>query len=361
MRQLVHWSLAFCCCALWAVGRNAQTSTSSATIPLPPTLEQNLSAVVVLYNVGQDDKAKPIGYGFFVNPWTIVSSNRLLQDAGRDGSLRLTIYSVNRKQNYRPLFADIMDKDRDLLKVEVRERGPQGLALANTDKLKPGDKVYLLRAKSDDNRTGILVEAKAPLSKEHCGEPLFNEAGQLLGMGIDPALKAFAEYGMLPAKALLKLSAFYAAPYKNGKLTCPAGFFCKLDQPGESKWDVRPLKHARPFTGAFDDDSFLPPPPDVNPKMLPNDPVRILEGRAIRKIGPHYPDTAKAIRVSGAVQVRIVYDEQGEVILARPVSGHPLLQRPSLEAARQWLFEPTVFEGKKIKVEGFLTFNFTLN
>ncbi len=352
MRRLLNWILMLYVSALLAINSGGQTPAPPALLTLPPTLEQNLSAVAVLYNVGQDGKATPFGYGFFVNPWTIVTSNRLLQDANRDGALRLTVYSADGKQNYNALSVEVADKDRDMFILEVRERGPQGLTTAEVDKLKAGDKVYVLRAKTGAESAYVLVEAKAPLSKEHYGAPLFNEAGQLVGMGIDPSLKAFTEQGMLPSKALQKFSSAYMSPYNKGKMTCPPDFFCELDPSGKSD-AAKSLKRARPYTGAFDDDSFSPPP--KSDLKLAGD----VESKSIRRIVPRYPDTAKSSRVSGSVVVRVVYDEQGEIILARAVSGHPLLQPLSIRAARQWLFEPTVVNGQKIKVEGFLFFNFT--
>jgi Gram-negative bacterial TonB protein C-terminal len=359
MRQQVNWILLLCGSVLLAISGNAQTPTPTNLLPLPPELQQHLSAVAVLYSVSHDGKAKPFGYGFFVNPWTIVTSNRLLQDANRDGALRLTIYSADGKQNYNQLYVDIADKDRDLLTLETHERGPRGLPQANVDKLKPGDKVYVLRAKPGNTPTYVLAEVKTPLGKEHCGEPLFNEAGQLLGMGIDPALKSFAENGLLPAKALSKFSMLYASAYKNGKLTCPENFPCQhQEQPGENKKEIKPLLSSRPFVGNFDDESFMPPP-KTDPKALPKDSG--VQGKSIRRVQPPYPDAAKRGNIAGSVQVRLVYDEQGEVIMVRPINGPPMLQRVCVEAARQWLFEPTLLQSKKIQVEGFLTFNFTLS
>jgi protein TonB len=58
--------------------------------------------------------------------------------------------------------------------------------------------------------------------------------------------------------------------------------------------------------------------------------------------------------------VLIENDEKGDVIDAVMVSGHPGLKKVSLEAARKWKFRPTLVNDKPIKVQGILTFNFSL-
>ena len=86
----------------------------------------------------------------------------------------------------------------------------------------------------------------------------------------------------------------------------------------------------------------------------------VLQGNAVRKVQPAYPEIAKAAGAEGAVQVTITVNENGEVITADSVSGHPLLKEAALEAARQWKFKQTEMDGKPVKTQGLLTFNFTL-
>jgi TonB family protein len=87
----------------------------------------------------------------------------------------------------------------------------------------------------------------------------------------------------------------------------------------------------------------------------------VLQGKAIKRVQPPYPPIAKAARASGAVQVQVTISETGEVIEASVISGHPLLRDAALQAARQWLFKPTELSGVPVKVQGILTFNFTLD
>lgn len=86
----------------------------------------------------------------------------------------------------------------------------------------------------------------------------------------------------------------------------------------------------------------------------------VLQGSALKKANPSYPPVAKAAKATGAVQVQITVSEEGRVIDATAISGHPLLREAAVEAARQWEFKPTVLSGQPVKVQGILTFNFTL-
>ncbi len=86
----------------------------------------------------------------------------------------------------------------------------------------------------------------------------------------------------------------------------------------------------------------------------------VLQGNAIKRTQPAYPPIAKAAKASGAVQVQVLISEEGKVIEATAISGHPLLRDASLEAARQWEFKPVELSGAAVKAQGILTFNFTL-
>ena len=87
----------------------------------------------------------------------------------------------------------------------------------------------------------------------------------------------------------------------------------------------------------------------------------VLNGRAISKPEPAYPAIARAARAQGTVNVQVLVDEEGNVIQAVPVSGHPLLQLSATQAARQARFEPTLDAGQPVKVSGTLTYNFVLD
>ena len=86
----------------------------------------------------------------------------------------------------------------------------------------------------------------------------------------------------------------------------------------------------------------------------------VLNGKAIKKPQPRYPPEAKAARAQGTVSVQITVNENGDVVSAVAVSGHPLLQPAGVEAARKAKFEPTTLCGKPIRLTGVITYNFVL-
>ncbi len=62
--------------------------------------------------------------------------------------------------------------------------------------------------------------------------------------------------------------------------------------------------------------------------------------------------------MSGTVSVQVTIDEEGNIISAHAVSGHPLLYAASVEAAMKAKFTPTLLCGKPVKVTGVITYNF---
>ena len=106
-----------------------------------------------------------------------------------------------------------------------------------------------------------------------------------------------------------------------------------------------------------------PAPPAVGTPETPAQNVLsggVLNGKATGKPQPAYPGMAVAARAQGVVVVQVTVDEEGYVISARAVSGHPLLQQAAVNAARQARFAPTRLDGKPVKVRGVITYNFVL-
>ena len=100
-----------------------------------------------------------------------------------------------------------------------------------------------------------------------------------------------------------------------------------------------------------------PPPPQPTPPRAPIS-GGVLNGKAISLPKPNYPPIARQAHASGTVVVQVTIDENGSVISAHAVSGHPLLQAVSVAAARGARFSPTKLSGQPVKVTGVITYNF---
>ncbi|MGH9930501.1 MAG: energy transducer TonB [Pyrinomonadaceae bacterium] len=100
-----------------------------------------------------------------------------------------------------------------------------------------------------------------------------------------------------------------------------------------------------------------PPPPAPTPPRAPIS-GGVLNGKAISLPKPAYPPIARQAHASGTVVVQVTIDENGNVISAHAVSGHPLLQAVAVQAARGARFSPTKLSGQPVKVTGVITYNF---
>lgn len=109
-------------------------------------------------------------------------------------------------------------------------------------------------------------------------------------------------------------------------------------------------------------DAVTEPPPE---NSFPEDSLNtitggVLDGEAVYKPQPAYPAEAKAARAQGKVSVRVVVDEEGKVIKAEAVSGHPLLRDAAVTAARNTRFSPPRVQGQPVKLDGVITYDFEL-
>lgn len=93
---------------------------------------------------------------------------------------------------------------------------------------------------------------------------------------------------------------------------------------------------------------------------LPRAPVSggIINGKARKLVKPEYPPAARAAGAQGTVSVRIVFDENGKVISAKAIDGHPELRQASEDAALRSEFTPVKLAGQPVKVTGVIIYNF---
>jgi TonB family protein len=112
-----------------------------------------------------------------------------------------------------------------------------------------------------------------------------------------------------------------------------------------------------------------PPPPPSTPSTtatpstpstqdIEQIPESESQSRAITKVKPVYPPTAKKMKATGMVEVEITISEAGLVIEATAISGHLALRSAAVEAARNWVFKPAILNGAPVRVKSVLTFVF---
>ena len=125
-----------------------------------------------------------------------------------------------------------------------------------------------------------------------------------------------------------------------------------------------PVVVSRPQVVEDRDEPPPPPKPKPTPEPKPEPPKKVslgvINGKASRLVQPAYPAAAKAVRASGAVNVSVSIDVNGNVVSASAVSGHPLLRQAAEQAARQSKFTPTILSGQAVPVTGIIVYNFVM-
>lgn len=94
------------------------------------------------------------------------------------------------------------------------------------------------------------------------------------------------------------------------------------------------------------------PPKDALPSP------EVVNGKATRLPKPAYPEEAITLRAGGIVRVEVKIDEEGKVIDAKVLCGHPIFARPSAKAAYAARFSPTKVSGQPVKVTGIIVYRF---
>jgi len=107
------------------------------------------------------------------------------------------------------------------------------------------------------------------------------------------------------------------------------------------------------------------PPPPAPPPARPRSPVpvggNVLASRVVHRIEPEYPEIARRARISGAVVLHVLIDEEGSVADLKVLSGHPLLREAAVRAVSQWKYSPTLLNGEPVPVSGTVTIDFKLS
>jgi protein TonB len=84
----------------------------------------------------------------------------------------------------------------------------------------------------------------------------------------------------------------------------------------------------------------LPPEAPPPPARVVRIGGQIAQPKLLRRVEPRYPDLAVASRVSALVILEAEVDTHGYVRTVKVLRGHPLFDQPSLDAVKQWRYQP---------------------
>src|SRR5262245_29833780 len=130
----------------------------------------------------------------------------------------------------------------------------------------------------------------------------------------------------------------------------------------DSGWFISPFRYLGPTFASVPpvagdlnqaEEPQAPPPP---PHALAQVPESMSLSRAIIKVNPNFPPIAGEMNITEIVEVEIIISETGLVVEATAISGRLALRNAAEEAARKWVFAPTILNGEPVRVKSFLTF-----
>lgn len=82
--------------------------------------------------------------------------------------------------------------------------------------------------------------------------------------------------------------------------------------------------------------------------------------RLIRDVSPIYPEEARKKGIKGTVVLGVRTDIYGRVTEVKVFRSIPLLDKPAVDAVKQWIYEPFIFEGKPSPVVFVVVAHFKL-
>jgi protein TonB len=84
----------------------------------------------------------------------------------------------------------------------------------------------------------------------------------------------------------------------------------------------------------------------------------IQPAQLISRKDPEYPPLAKQAGAQGEVVLTAVIGVDGKVKDVKVVVGHPLLRNAAVAAVKQWVYKPTILNGKPVESESRISLNF---
>jgi protein TonB len=104
-----------------------------------------------------------------------------------------------------------------------------------------------------------------------------------------------------------------------------------------------------------------PPQPPVEPPTRPQLIHTQLDPAMLRhRVEPVYPTLAIQTHKEGRVELRAIIATDGTIKSLQIVSGDPIFYISAKEAVEQWLYKPTILNGKPVEIDTFITVVYTM-
>lgn len=78
------------------------------------------------------------------------------------------------------------------------------------------------------------------------------------------------------------------------------------------------------------------------------------------KVDATYPPQGLMSRIQGNVILHVLIDKEGRVAKMKAMSGHPLFIQPSMDAVKQWEYQPFLRNGEAVEVETAVVVEFRM-
>lgn len=86
----------------------------------------------------------------------------------------------------------------------------------------------------------------------------------------------------------------------------------------------------------------------------------VAEANLTKKVLPVYPPLAKSARISGTVEFTVLIGADGHILNVQLVRGPVLLVNAAEEAVLQYVYKPTLLNGKPVPVMTSVVISFEL-
>jgi len=113
-----------------------------------------------------------------------------------------------------------------------------------------------------------------------------------------------------------------------------------------------------------------PPPPPPAAAVKPPAPApaqqtihvggNVQEALLVTAPQPRYPILARQAHVQGTVELKAVIGANGRIQDLSVVSGNPLLVEAAIDAVKQWVYQPTILNGRAVQVATEIAVHFRL-